>query len=86
MCSTLNGMRRSSINNPSKMKRKLAKKKARFYTVNTIKIAEEIGLGNRINMVMQELFLSLLIYCLKMSILRSLRMSSLRCTAIRVKR
>lgn len=44
---------------PSKMKRKLAKKKARFYTVNAIKIAEEIGLGNRINMVMQGAFFKL---------------------------
>lgn len=44
---------------PAKLKRKLAKKKARFYTVNAIQIAEEIGLGNRINMVMQGAFFKL---------------------------
>lgn len=46
-------------NLPAKMKRMLAKKKARFYIVNAIKIAEEIGLGNRINMVMQGVFFKL---------------------------
>ena len=44
---------------PAKLKRKLAKKKARFYTVNAIQIAEDIGLGNRINMVMQGAFFKL---------------------------
>ncbi|NLK99969.1 MAG: pyruvate:ferredoxin (flavodoxin) oxidoreductase [Clostridiales bacterium] len=44
---------------PAKMKQKLAKKKARIYTVNAIKIANEIGLGNRINMVMQGAFFKL---------------------------
>ncbi|NLO09599.1 MAG: pyruvate:ferredoxin (flavodoxin) oxidoreductase, partial [Clostridiales bacterium] len=44
---------------PAKMKQMLAKKNARFYTVNAIKIADEIGLGNRINMVMQGAFFKL---------------------------
>lgn len=44
---------------PAKMKHRLAQKKARFYTVNAIKIADEIGLGNRINMVMQGAFFKL---------------------------
>ncbi|NLJ97314.1 MAG: pyruvate:ferredoxin (flavodoxin) oxidoreductase [Clostridiales bacterium] len=44
---------------PAKMKQKLAKKNARFYTINAIKIAEDIGLGNRINMVMQAVFFKL---------------------------
>lgn len=44
---------------PAKMKRGLAQKNARFYTVNAIKIADEIGLGNRINMVMQGAFFKL---------------------------
>jgi pyruvate-ferredoxin/flavodoxin oxidoreductase len=44
---------------PAKMKQKLAKKNARFYTVNAIKIADDIGLGNRINMVMQGAFFKL---------------------------
>ena len=44
---------------PDTMKRKLAEKQARFYTVNAIKIADKIGLGNRINMVMQGAFFKL---------------------------
>ena len=44
---------------PSTMKRKLAQKNARFFTVNAIGIANEIGLGNRINMVMQGAFFKL---------------------------
>lgn len=46
-------------NLPANMKRKLAEKNARFYIINAIKIAEEIGLGNRINMVMQGAFFKL---------------------------
>jgi len=42
------------------MKRKLAEKNTQFYTINAIKIAEEIGLGNRINMVMQGAFFKLI--------------------------
>ncbi|TAH72125.1 MAG: pyruvate:ferredoxin (flavodoxin) oxidoreductase [Anaerolineaceae bacterium] len=44
---------------PAKMKKKLAQKEAHFYTVNAIKIADKIGLGNRINMVMQGAFFKL---------------------------
>lgn len=44
---------------PAKMKRKLAEKNARFYIINAIKIAGDIGLGNRINMVMQGAFFKL---------------------------
>ncbi|MGL4737837.1 MAG: pyruvate:ferredoxin (flavodoxin) oxidoreductase [Cellulosilyticaceae bacterium] len=44
---------------PGTLKRALADKKARFYTINAIKIAEEIGLGNRINMIMQGAFFKL---------------------------
>lgn len=46
-------------NLPTKMKQILAQKEARFYTINAIKIAEEIGLGNRINMIMQGAFFQL---------------------------
>lgn len=48
------------INLPLSMKRKLAEKNTQFYTINAIKIAEEIGLGNRINMVMQGAFFKLI--------------------------
>ncbi len=46
-------------NLPAIMKQKIARKKAKFYTINAIKIADEIGLGNRINMVMQGAFFKL---------------------------
>lgn len=44
---------------PAKMKRILANKNAKFYIINAVKIADEIGLGNRINMVMQGAFFKL---------------------------
>jgi pyruvate-ferredoxin/flavodoxin oxidoreductase len=33
---------------PNIMKKQLADKEVKFYTINAIKIAEKIGLGNRI--------------------------------------
>ena len=44
---------------PGNLKQQLAQKKANFYTINAIGIAEKIGLGNRINMVMQGAFFKL---------------------------
>ncbi|MGI6205951.1 MAG: pyruvate:ferredoxin (flavodoxin) oxidoreductase [Anaerovoracaceae bacterium] len=44
---------------PGRMKRELAKKNVKFYTINAVKIGEEIGLGNRINMIMQSAFFAL---------------------------
>ncbi|WP_343101815.1 pyruvate:ferredoxin (flavodoxin) oxidoreductase [Romboutsia sp. MSSM.1001216sp_RTP31141st1_G3_RTP31141_220114] len=44
---------------PAKMKNYLAKNNIDFYTVNATKIAQEIGLGNRINMIMQSAFFKL---------------------------
>lgn len=44
---------------PSNVKRYLAKHKINFYTINAIKIAQEIGLGGRINMIMQSAFFKL---------------------------
>ncbi len=44
---------------PDIMKKQLAEKDVKFYTINAIKIADEIGLGNRINMVMQGAFFKL---------------------------
>ena len=44
---------------PAKMKRDLAGKNINFYTVDGIGIAKEIGLGRRINMVLQSAFFKL---------------------------
>ena len=41
---------------PAKLKRQIATMNINFYTVNATKIAEAIGLGNRINMIMQAAF------------------------------
>ncbi len=44
---------------PAAMKSYIAKNNINFYTINATKVAEEIGLGNRINMVMQSAFFKL---------------------------
>lgn len=44
---------------PQEMKQTIARKKLRFYTVDAISIAEQLGLGNRINMIMQAIFFKL---------------------------
>jgi len=44
---------------PAHMKRELAKKKAQFWTVDASKIANEVGLGRRVNTVMQAAFFQL---------------------------
>ncbi len=44
---------------PAKVKRDIAKKNLKFYIINATDIAEEIGLGSRINMVMQAAFFKL---------------------------
>ena len=41
---------------PASMKRFIAKNNIEFYTLNAVKIAQEIGLGGRINMIMQAAF------------------------------
>ena len=41
---------------PAKMKRLLAEKKANFYTIDGISIGKEIGLGGRINTILQSAF------------------------------
>lgn len=46
-------------NLPAKVKRDLAKKEINFYTIDAWNIAEEIGLGSRINMIMQAAFFKL---------------------------
>ncbi len=47
------------INLPSLVKRTIAQNKINFYIIDAIKIAGEVGLGNRINMIMQTAFFKL---------------------------
>ncbi len=44
---------------PASLKRDIAKKNAKVYLIDAVKIADEIGLGGRINMVMQTAFFKL---------------------------
>nr|WP_306304147.1 pyruvate:ferredoxin (flavodoxin) oxidoreductase [Desulfosarcina cetonica] len=41
---------------PAAMKRTIARKKLKFYNIDAVKIAGEVGLGGRINMIMQTAF------------------------------
>ena len=41
---------------PASMKREIASKKLKFYTIDGVKIAREVGLGGRINMCLQAAF------------------------------
>ncbi|MBP1629797.1 MAG: nifJ [Bacteroidetes bacterium] len=43
-------------NLPAKIKKELAEKKINFYIINATEIAEEIGLGNRTNTILQSAF------------------------------
>lgn len=45
---------------PAELRKAIVEKNVRFYTINAVRIAEEIGLGNRINMVMQGAFFKLI--------------------------
>jgi pyruvate-ferredoxin/flavodoxin oxidoreductase len=44
---------------PNALKKTIAEKHLKFYTIDAVKIAENIGLGGRINMVMQTVFFKL---------------------------
>jgi pyruvate-ferredoxin/flavodoxin oxidoreductase len=44
---------------PAHMKRFIAENNIKFYTLNAVKLAQEIGLGGRINMIMQAAFFKL---------------------------
>lgn len=44
---------------PASMKRYIAEHNIKFYTINAVEIAKEIGLGGRINMIMQSAFFKL---------------------------
>ena len=44
---------------PAHMRRTIARKNLKFYNIDAVKIASEIGLGGRINMIMQTVFFKL---------------------------
>jgi len=44
---------------PAALKRTIAEKKLEFYTIDAVKLAGEVGLGGRINMIMQTVFFKL---------------------------
>ena len=44
---------------PARMLRTIARKKLKFYNIDAVKIASEVGLGGRINMIMQTAFFKL---------------------------
>ena len=44
---------------PASMKRTIAKKHIRFYNMDAVKLAREVGMGNRINTIMQSAFFKL---------------------------
>ena len=44
---------------PAGMRRTIAQKKLKFYNIDAVKIASEVGLGGRINMIMQTAFFKL---------------------------
>ena len=44
---------------PNKVKRQLAEKEAKLYIINAVTLAEEVGLGEMINTIMQSAFFSL---------------------------
>ncbi len=44
---------------PTKVMRQLAEKEAKFYIINAVKLAEDVGLGGMINTIMQSAFFAL---------------------------
>ena len=44
---------------PASMKNVIARKKLKFYNIDAVKVAQEVGLGGRINMIMQTAFFKL---------------------------
>ena len=46
-------------NLPASLKRKIVEKKCKFYTIDAVDIAKEIGLGGRVNMVVQSAFFAI---------------------------
>lgn len=44
---------------PAALKRTIAEKRLKFYTIDAVKLAGEVGLGGRVNMIMQTVFFRL---------------------------
>jgi pyruvate-ferredoxin/flavodoxin oxidoreductase len=44
---------------PARVRRTIAEKKLKFYNIDAVRIAQEVGLGGRINMIMQTAFFKL---------------------------
>ncbi len=44
---------------PASLKRTIAEKRLKFYTIDAVEIARQVGLGGRINMIMQTVFFKL---------------------------
>jgi len=57
--STWNTVEDMEANLPAAMLRTIAAKKIKLYTIDAVKIAAAVGLGNRINMIMQTAFFKL---------------------------
>ncbi len=57
--STWNSVEDMEANLPAAMRRTIAAKKLKLYTIDAVKIAGAVGLGNRINMIMQTAFFKL---------------------------
>jgi len=53
------GLEELENNLPNSLKKTIAEKNLKFYTIDAVKIAESVGLGGRINMVMQTAFFKL---------------------------
>lgn len=49
-----------SIHLPASLRREIARKQAQFYIIDAQKIAQQVGLGSRINMIMETVFLKLM--------------------------
>ena len=57
--STWSTVAEMEANLPSAMRRTIVEKKLKFYTIDAVKIAAAVGLGGRINMIMQTAFFKL---------------------------
>lgn len=44
---------------PAKMKNAIAKNHLKFYNIDAVKLAKQVGMGNRINTIMQSAFFKL---------------------------
>jgi pyruvate-ferredoxin/flavodoxin oxidoreductase len=72
---------------PASLKRTIAEKKLRFYNIDAVKIAAEIGLGGRINTILQASFFQIANVIPPADAVRLYQGSDLsRATAIRAKK